>query len=1655
MARLESVALGGFYAFPNECIPYVASLINVLPTFESKKGYYGATQFGNYPVLDPCAGESEAVIALTKKLWGQDLSKVGPNVSLLTIEMERLRYEKGKKLLTENFNNNYDRYSKCKALNADAFTVNFETDTYRNRGAALLWLNPPYDTHKIHGRLEQKFLERFTTALVPGSGILCYIVPFYAIAASAEFLDTHYEGISCWKLPDPYFEDNFKQVVLMGVKREVPATFRNERVIKQIQTWAGDDTTIPVITSQKKHLYTLPAQLETNGFSSFEKLILDVEELKHNVRPFMAGGGSKKRANKGRKNNTGTGNSLHKTLKKAREKAQDFWDGLAAIKEVGLHLGLKEFVGRPYQVAMPPKMAHIAMALASGIFNGQEIMPDDPEGNFPPIIIKGTFEKEYVTVEEKTNSKGEKKSEIRIQQPVLNVNVRDMRTYKSYDLAPGSEPTGTISLENFNTADLIQHYGMSLTGLMLKQFPALHDPFNPQHQLDLPLLGRKPYKSQWQIIQAAVKQLYLVGDVIIMGEVGTGKSTMALYVVGLLNQENFTNTVDKLKAVGLDKEAASNVQVTGKTLKPLERPLVLCPPHLLKSWTDQVGFSLPGAKVIVLREITDLNRPTARELVDFEILHPEKYLDHPRIFNTDYYNYMKPRAIAYRKHSGQPGYGMTVYVMSREAAKLGGESAQATWVVRDYKEKTVAKDADTNELIIVEKDRKVRLCPRCGSEVVITDSKGNRLDEEDIDKKLKDSHSRCMSSLKGKSNTVAKVAVELAELLARSVPENNTVLNLFPGRYGKLFLEKRANAIKASVDRQEAEAEKKKGLGKANRERIEHDTRTIIWKHRLKSANLAIKEVRLDGYKWGGYGSEVQVTYDFGKYKLVSSVVNAIENALQRAVKANSGNSSEGSYDKLLEALVGIIASIGDSQLAIEVAERLYRFSMTVKHDVKAESGDVITTHDAQSDYGIGQNTRYHAMKLLLLVGKANYNELGSSVTRLKTIKSSNWNYFDNTFNRLRREYKYFERVEDRSMTYESAKEAVENMSHGTYYDYQDFSVNLRTGSVDWLGHETGSYAPALEALNRLIGLSEFKSSGVCGEFLFQQQPLSRNYETGYGFNLPNSRPTRGYEWDNWGWKGSLPSGSTKSKKTWRQMIEDLKTGYEIWSSAGTRDSKQRRSSGRYPLARYIQRFRKTLFDSLVADELHEYNNAVNGSAQGIAFHRLTQLGTPIIGLTGSLMGGYSSSLFSASQAMFETFRQEFPRDAKEEFIKRYGYLKVEVFKDGDDEGGDLLGYGSHSERREMSVSKIVKKGEAPGILPLFTIQYLLRYALFIHKEDMQDALPPLQELPISVRPGWDGKSEGDDAELIQRYSALQQTVMDEIKKSMFTPGKAGKLWGAMAELMSALDLCHEETGNCEIEVKDPKTGKSKKSRAYQVRYPEFKDPKTNKMVKGPLVAEMELFPNDFVTPKERALISKVKDEIEAGKNVAVSLRHTGKGGNLVRRISRLLKESIPELQSEDMVVFLDSGKVDTSTREQWINENVVAKGTRVLLANPTTVQTGLNNLVYFTTAIWYESTYNAYTYRQYNGRFHRIGQKNAVDIYSLFYRDTTQELAVELLAKKVTASLQVDGLSVQGALEAAGAVAEDGGAYIEKVSATSIGAAIYKILEGRAKVAA
>lgn len=415
----------------------------------------------------------------------------------------------------------------------------------------------------------------------------------------------------------------------------------------------------------------------------------------------------------------------------------------------------------------------------------------------------------------------------------------------------------------------------------------------------------------------------------------------------------------------------------------------------------------------------------------------------------------------------------------------------------------------------------------------------------------------------------------------------------------------------------------------------------------------------------------------------------------------------------------------------------------------------------------------------------------------------------------------------------------------------------------------------------------------------------------------------------------------------------------------------------RYPLSRYITSRHPRLFDFLVLDEGHEY--ATDGSAQERSAHRLTSLGLPTILMTGSIMNGYAESLFSNMWALSEDFRAEFTREERQLFISRYGYRK-RVLSDKDMKSGEVIAFGSHTDRVERSERVI---GDAPGLLPIFLFRHLLRFSVTLHKADLALDLPPCRQIVERIQP---------ETELMASYLTLFETLKRQIKADQYDEAKSGKLFGALAELPSYLDRSTLDTGN-------------QKDGTYTIRYPES--------VGGDVVAVGQAHPAGRLSNKEQWVIQKVLAELAEGRNVMVFTWHV----SLLPRLARIIKEAIGE-----EVAVLNSDKVPTGKRQDWIDKNVVQKNRRVMVLNPVTVSTGLNNLVHFSTEIWHENpAVNPNILRQAIGRVDRIGAKKETRIFFPIYDNTLQEALYDLLMKKVAVAISTDGLDQESMLNAAG----------------------------------
>ena len=410
----------------------------------------------------------------------------------------------------------------------------------------------------------------------------------------------------------------------------------------------------------------------------------------------------------------------------------------------------------------------------------------------------------------------------------------------------------------------------------------------------------------------------------------------------------------------------------------------------------------------------------------------------------------------------------------------------------------------------------------------------------------------------------------------------------------------------------------------------------------------------------------------------------------------------------------------------------------------------------------------------------------------------------------------------------------------------------------------------------------------------------------------------------------------------------------------------------RYPLADYVKHHLRGFFDLLVSDEVHEYKG--RGSAQGIAAGILADACGKSLSLSGTLMGGYSSTLFHLLYRFSPEIRGEFGRGEESRWIERYGFVEHTIGRDD----GESLEDGRTSRRRKYR--KVIR--ERPGLAPA-ALFHLIGASIFLRLSDVASGLPPYEErVLLSLM-----DDEEDSTGFSQRsaYDSVFETLRAALTEAL-AKGSKRLLATYLQTLLAYPDGC---------------------TRGETVFDPESEEV----LIQVPPLSEGKLY------PKEQALVDLVAAERLQGRRVLVYATHTG-----TRDITGRMEEFLS--RHGFTVAVMKADAVPPERREAWVAKRV-EEGVDVLVCHPRLVQTGLD-LVDFPTICWYETDYSVYTMRQASRRSWRIGQTQPVQVVFMAYRNTLQADALQLVAKKLQSSLAVEGELPEDGLAAYGDDGDD-----------------------------
>lgn len=384
----------------------------------------------------------------------------------------------------------------------------------------------------------------------------------------------------------------------------------------------------------------------------------------------------------------------------------------------------------------------------------------------------------------------------------------------------------------------------------------------------------------------------------------------------------------------------------------------------------------------------------------------------------------------------------------------------------------------------------------------------------------------------------------------------------------------------------------------------------------------------------------------------------------------------------------------------------------------------------------------------------------------------------------------------------------------------------------------------------------------------------------------------------------------------------------------------------------FIGRYMQGFFDYAVCDELHQL---AGYTAQGNALGALASCADRIVGLTGTLLGGYADDLYNilfrlqAQRMICKGY--EWGSSGRSAFAQEYGVLETITKIEPEDNACS-----------DGKTTVTVKR--KPGASPLLFGEFLMDTCAFVFLEDISDALPPYEESVIQVEM---------DAPMAAAYERLEEDMREALKAHR----------GNRSVLSIML--------NTLLLYPDHPYGLGK---LYGFETDE--DGRRQRF----LIANPDDLPEEFAYGKERKLVEEIKRELAEGRRCQVFAVYTQKR-DVTARLERILR-------AEGISCAVMRSNVDTAKREAWY-ERRLKEGVQVFIAHPRLVETGLD-LLFAPTIIFYESGYSLHTLRQASRRSWRNGQRQPVRVKFLCYEDTMQANCLRLMGRKLLVALAMEG---------------------------------------------
>ena len=506
----------------------------------------------------------------------------------------------------------------------------------------------------------------------------------------------------------------------------------------------------------------------------------------------------------------------------------------------------------------------------------------------------------------------------------------------------------------------------------------------------------------------------------------------------------------------------------------------------------------------------------------------------------------------------------------------------------------------------------------------------------------------------------------------------------------------------------------------------------------------------------------------------------------------------------------------------------------------------------------------------------------------------------------------------------------------------------MRYPAVRWNQYRRAFLCPDCDAVIEMdISEDGARYRVPADQFFFQKENKKNHTCPHCGTPLWSTvNPSRQTEWvkiGEYGWVHRYGTSAhlkrTKNEKIIDQLMKIAQNPDGYYPIRG--------AQRHYPLSTYIKKKLRGKVSSFLCDELHEYNN---NSGQGDAMAEIYGVSKLFVGMTATLINGYSSGIF---HLLYRVVPGLMLKDGKRyskpsDFDAEYGVV----------ENTYEIEDSVYNSNRRANKRK-TKSRQLPGVSPLVFSRFLLEYTAFLSLSDMGKDLPSYEEIPIALKMPEDVRKAYEKAE----------SVLKKILRS--GTGIAQKILSAYLNLLTV--------------------------------YPDqpYGQPEIVHPIDGSTLVEPENC-GDFSTllPKEDTILDLVQRKVEDGERVLIYTSWTRTDSQ--KKLLKLMRENGYHTE-------LLTPQILTEKREEWVNKQV-KNGLQVLITNPRCVETGLD-LNAFTTIIFYSMGYNLFTLRQASRRSWRINQTAPkVEVYMLYYANTMQAKAMKLMASKLAVAGIIEG---------------------------------------------